>query len=44
MVTLTGWEWMTPKEQSLILDDEERRIWVVSEKDKVKLHDGCTTG
>jgi hypothetical protein len=43
MVTMTGWEWTTPAERSLILDNEERRIWVVSEKDKVTLHDRCTT-
>jgi hypothetical protein len=34
----------TPTERMLIIGDEERRIGIVSEKDKVMLHDGCTTG
>jgi hypothetical protein len=33
----------TQTEWLLIIGDEERRIGIVSEKNKVMLHDGCTT-
>jgi hypothetical protein len=31
---LTGWKRTTTTERSLILDDEERRIWIFSKKKK----------